>query len=651
MPLERPPALEARQTTALALGMAVALLAAPAAAIVDPRVFKCEDAAAGAIGKWASQRAACIVQCEVVRTGGDATRVCSDPPGFDPVTLACMGPPDAQYEATVMQVCPPENFPRCAPYEGETPQSFAAGEEAAQAALIDPVVAPELLCDPARLSCEAAVVKALGALATNLGRCLRKCYRVLQGRDDRRTCTPDTADDPFDGLEPRARECTAGALARAGTKITAACPTLPDCGSYSSGTPGLLSLVTGPFAAAYADPASNPYCADTVRLISIAADGIRGGDGDSAPSGISDDGHVVAFTSAATNLVTDDTNGVVDAFVHDWTTGTTERVSVASDGSEGNRDSFALGLSPDGRFVVFDSDATNLVAGDANGSPDVFVHDRVMRTTERVSVASDGTGGNGYSAGGGLSADGRFVAFLSWADNLVAGDTNANSDIFVHDRTTGATERVSVASDGTQGNLYSNGPIDISADGRFVVFVSFASNLVPGDTNGNNSYQGEDVFLHDRMTGATERVSLATNGSELTAGGFGGRISADGRIVVYNEHSVDYSGPRVYAYDRTTGARDVPPFSQPVYFPAISAEGRFVGGGNEVYDRQTGSIETVTLTARRVFSPSPSGDGFPLPSGDGRFIAFESASPNLVAYDHNNKLDVFLHDRATPPPP
>jgi len=341
MPLERPPALEARQTTALALGMAVALLAAPAAAIVDPRVFKCEDAAAGAIGKWASQRAACIVQCEVVRTGGDATRVCSDPPGFDPVTLACMGPPDAQYEATVMQVCPPENFPRCAPYEGETPQSFAAGEEAAQAALIDPVVAPELLCDPARLSCEAAVVKALGALATNLGRCLRKCYRVLQGRDDRRTCTPDTADDPFDGLEPRARECTAGALARAGTKITAACPTLPDCGSYSSGTPGLLSLVTGPFAAAYADPASNPYCADTVRLISIAADGIRGGDGDSAPSGISDDGHVVAFTSAATNLVTDDTNGVVDAFVHDWTTGTTERVSVASDGSEGNRDSFA----------------------------------------------------------------------------------------------------------------------------------------------------------------------------------------------------------------------------------------------------------------------------------------------------------------------
>src|SRR5213076_1434510 len=110
------------------------------------------------------------------------------------------------------------------------------------------------------------------------------------------------------------------------------------------------------------------------------------GDGDSAPSGISDDGHVVAFTSAATNLVTDDTNGVVDAFVHDWTTGTTERVSVASDGSEGNRDSFALGLSPDGRFVVFDSDAINLVAGDANGSPDVFVHDRVMGTTERVSV-------------------------------------------------------------------------------------------------------------------------------------------------------------------------------------------------------------------------------------------------------------------------
>src|SRR5437762_5568898 len=206
--------------------------------------------------------------------------------------------------------------------------------------------------------------------------------------------------------------------------------------------------------------------------------------------------------------------------------GTTERVSVASDGTQGNSPSQLPALSADGRFVAFQSWATNLVPGDTNGFADVFVHDRQTDTTERVSVASDGTQGNGGSGAEAISADRRFVDFSSYYTNLVPGDTNGRSwtDVFVHDRPTRTTERVSVASDGTQGNNWSEYP-SISADGRFVAFSSYATNLVPGDTNGQ-----QDVFVRDRQTGTTERVAA-------------GRVSAhsaDGRFVAFTRHTPRY---------------------------------------------------------------------------------------------------------------
>ena len=142
-------------------------------------------------------------------------------------------------------------------------------------------------------------------------------------------------------------------------------------------------------------------------------------------------------------------------------------------------------ISADGRYVAFISDASNLVPGDTNGVTDIFVYDRQTGTIERVSVAADGTQGNGGSCQPSISADGRYVAFSSYASNLVPGDTNGISDVFVYDRQTDTIERVSVAADGTQGNSYSWQPASISADGRYVAFSSFASNLVPGDTNGN----------------------------------------------------------------------------------------------------------------------------------------------------------------------
>src|SRR5213592_4033360 len=252
--------------------------------------------------------------------------------------------------------------------------------------------------------------------------------------------------------------------------------------------------------------------AQTTERVSVASGGTTEGNDTSLGSALSADGRFVAFDSSATDLVAADTNGVSDVSVHDRQTGTTERVSVASHGAQGNGSSglvtfaFPPALSADGRFVAFVSAATNLVASDTNGATDVFVHDRQTGTTERVSVASDGTEGNAASAGATLSADGRFVAFHSAATNLVAGDTNATNDVFVHDRQTGITERVSVASDGTQGNKASSYPA-LSADGRFVAFDSDATNLVAGDTNGTT-----DVFVHDRQTGTTERVSVASGG-------------------------------------------------------------------------------------------------------------------------------------------
>lgn len=157
-------------------------------------------------------------------------------------------------------------------------------------------------------------------------------------------------------------------------------------------------------------------------------------------------------------------------------------------------------------------------------------------TIERVSVASDGTQGNGSSGAWelpsiALSADGRFVAFVSHASNLVPGDTNGVADVFVRDRLTSATTRVSVASDGSQGNdsVESYG-LALSADGRFVAFVSRASNLAPGDTNGV-----ADIFLHDRLTVETTRVSVATDGTQADQRSRNPVLSADGRFVAFQE--------------------------------------------------------------------------------------------------------------------
>lgn len=264
----------------------------------------------------------------------------------------------------------------------------------------------------------------------------------------------------------------------------------------------------------------------STMLVSVASDGTQGNLGSFMPA-ISADGRYVAFESAASNLVEGDTNEAHDAFVHDRETGETTRVSITSNGMQGNNSAYGPTISADGRYVAFYSVASNLVSGDTNLVYDAFVHDREMGETTRVSIASDGTQANMATFVPTISADGRYVAFGSYASNLVNGDTNGYEDIFVHDRETGQTTRVSVASEGEQGNGDSHKP-SISEDGRYVAFESIASNLVDGDTHGHPA-----IFVHDRETGQTTLVSAASDGTPGNGYSYSPAISADGHFVAF----------------------------------------------------------------------------------------------------------------------
>src|SRR5918994_4626322 len=243
-------------------------------------------------------------------------------------------------------------------------------------------------------------------------------------------------------------------------------------------TSGLVALVL--LSAASAGPGA------TAR-ISVNSSGAQADSHSLLPT-IDGAGEIVAFYSDATNLVAGDTNNARDVFARDRQAGTTVRVSVDSGGVQANSHSFAPAVSRDGRMIEFHSDASNLVSGDTNNASDVFVHDRQSRATTRVSVATGGAEANGSSSASALSADGRFVTFVSDATNLVTGDTNAARDVFLHDRQSGTTTRISVSTAGDQGNIHSLSAA-ISDDGRFVAFSSYAANLVDGDTN-----ESADIF-------------------------------------------------------------------------------------------------------------------------------------------------------------
>jgi hypothetical protein len=383
---------------------------------------------------------------------------------------------------------------------------------------------------------------------------------------------------------------------------------------------------------------------------------------------ISADSRYVAFLSQANNLVTGDTNGHVDVFVHDRLTGETTCVSVGPNGEQANAGSFSASISADGRYVAFASEATNLLENRTNGQFNVFVHDRSTGTTSLVSVSSNGTQGNGDSADPDISPDGRFVAFQSLAQNLVVNDTNGQLDVFVHDRMTGETTRVSISTNGVEGNNWSSSPA-ISADGRYVAFYSFARNLIDGQ---NIRYQ-RNAFVHDRSTGTTSLVSVSSNGTNGAGDSFSTDISADGRYVAFystasNLVSGDTNGQTdAFVHDRITGETTRVSISTNgtqgtggSFRPSLSADGRLVAfesiannlvehDENKVpdifvHDRQTGQTSLVSIandgSQGNKYSYNPS------ISADGQFVAFSSDATNLVADDTNDRRDIFVYDRA-----
>lgn len=350
--------------------------------------------------------------------------------------------------------------------------------------------------------------------------------------------------------------------------------------------------------------------------VSVSSDGVGANNQSDMPA-ISGNGRFVAFVSLAENLVLEDTNGFADTFVHDRLTNVTERVSVSSRERQGNEHSGLIGvaaypaISGDGRFVAFVSQADNLVAKDNNVNADVFVRDRLLGTTERVTMNSAGEEADIGGTGPAISADGRFVAFQSQAQNLIPGGNPFLfvDQIYVHDRETGTTEIISVNAAGEPGNSLSVQP-EISADGRFVVFSSFAENLVPGLPSG-----GLQVYLRDRTTGTIERITENAASEPGDGSSVDPTVSLDGRFVAFETNS-----------------------------------GNLIGDGNHeshilVKDRVTGAFERVSATS--TGEPADLLSEHPDITPDGRFVTFFSLATNLAPGDTNNRRDIFVRDRQT----
>ena len=280
------------------------------------------------------------------------------------------------------------------------------------------------------------------------------------------------------------------------------------------------------------------------RRVSVGAGGAQANQMSVYPS-LSADGRLVVFHSWASNLIPGDTNGYADVFVRDVVAGTTTRVSVSSTGSETDYDSEFGVIDAAGTRVAFATRASNVVPGDSNGSPDIFVRDLINWTTTCVSVDSNGVQGNGGCSYPSISRDGLHVGYESWSTNLVAGDTNNLTDVFVHDLVSATTSRISVSTNGTQGNSISTRP-SLSRDARFVAFKSQANNLIGGDTN-----IVQDIFVHDRLQGTTRRVNVGPGGAQTTSSSSQPVMSADGRHVAY------YSNSDILVPGDTNGVPDV----------------------------------------------------------------------------------------------
>jgi predicted outer membrane repeat protein len=339
--------------------------------------------------------------------------------------------------------------------------------------------------------------------------------------------------------------------------------------------------------------------------VSVNSQGVQGNNNSYRPS-ISADGRYIVFESDADNLVPEDTNGVRDVFLNDLQTGVTTRVSLDSNGGQGNGTSFFASISVDGRFTTFESDAANFTSNDTNSGNDVFLHDMQTGETICVSINADGLLGDNDSYFPSISGDGHSIAFESAAENLVIGDTNGVPDIFVHVINTGFITRISVDSSAVQADGASSSP-SISVDGRYIAFESDAKNLVSGDTN-----KVTDIFVHDMQTLLTTRVSINSSGLQGNNDSSAPSISEDGLSIAFESIATNL------APDDTNAQLDV-----------------------FVHALQQGTTALVSVASTSGKANGQSGE--PSITADGQLIVYTSMATNLVADDTNSHADVFVH--------
>lgn len=476
----------------------------------------------------------------------------------------------------------------------------------------------------------------------------------------------------------------AGATFAASTGILQWTPQLGQLGSFEvaiTGTVGAAKSTVIFVLTVVADTRPTGLVIGQTVRVSIGLSGEANGDSNGHTVGLSANGRFVVYTSAASNLVPNDTNGVADVFVTDVLTRQTTRVSVDSHGAQGNgaSDGSALGgsqsgigISDDGYTIAFMSSATNLVASDTNGAPDVFWHDRRTKKTELASRGGSAFGAtaNGASQRAQVSADGRTIVFQSAGSDLVVGDTNGKDDCFRLDTQTSQLLLVSRDSSGTLGNADCNHP-RISSDGNLIAFYSLATNLVANDTNGVN-----DAFLRNIGQGTTIRLSQLANGTQGDGHSYSPGFSGDLRFVTFHGNPTnlvigevdDNAAEDVFQVRLSDGVitrisksgHNVPQQSDGrSYVSRQSNEGRFVSfnslatnlfagkvinnGLMDVFikDTQTGQVYWASKGLSAALGNGASDRAYI--SRDGTHVAFESTATNLVSGDANGKKDIFVH--------
>ena len=343
---------------------------------------------------------------------------------------------------------------------------------------------------------------------------------------------------------------------------------------------------------------------DKTRRVSVRSNGVQANGASQLPD-ISDSGRFVTFISSASNLVPGDTNATSDIFVHDRKTGKTTRVSTLSNGNQANGPSSLPNISGNGRFVSFESTATNLVSGDGNGASDIFVKDRKTDKTRRVSLKSNGAQGNSSSVYSDISSNGRYVTFTSAATNLVNGDTNATLDVFRHDRNTKNTKLMST---GSAGQANAQSLLSTVSNNGLVAFASFANNLVGGDTNATL-----DVFVRNTSANNTRRVSVSTAG-----------VQGNGPSPVTWRPQISHSG-RYVAFESN----------------ATNLVQNDTNATTDIFVRDRDQTKTRRVSVRFDGSQANGPSFRPDITANGRYIVFSSNATNLVVGDSNANADIF----------